>query len=430
MRCLILVGLLFLMPALEAGGRDSEQKSVEVDGVQIPLNGTLRSIEGVPVLTLRGTPWEQGFAHGYLLCDRILRFFNDFVSKDKGRLSAEEFEALRWRTSIMEIPSQFETEMRGMLEGMEARSGGPVYFEALDRTLRYRDLVMANCMGDISRFTMQCSSFAAWGSMTGDGQTVAGRNYEWPRYPAMIGAQVIVVRSPPPGSDTLSSVSLFFPGLIGVITAMNEEGVTVSTQDSSCSNPLSMRWGFAPITLLYRQALESARAETAEEDMAHILKEHFTITGNNLFVTRPYTGEESGGFVFEHDGCLEKGDGMTLRVPEAGDAFLVCTNRFYERALPSTVELKSCSRFDKLNRQLEQIKKQRRKDRVTLEEAWTLAESVPIQSLAIYHRVIFEPNKRLMHVAFPEKGEPIKRITLEVAKLIDMDQGEASSSKK
>jgi hypothetical protein len=32
--------------------------------------------------------------------------------------------------------------------------------------------------------------------------------------------------------------------------------------------------------------------------------------------------------------------------------------------------------------------------------------------------VIFEPNKRKMHVAFPADGEPVKIITLDVAGLL------------
>jgi hypothetical protein len=146
----------------------------------------------------------------------------------------------------------------------------------LGRPIKYEDLQAANCMGDMLR--TGCSSLAAWGSMTQDGHTVAGRNMDWPTNPALDGSQLIIVHVPPPGSKTLGWVSVFWPGLIGCTTGMNAEGVTVAMHDSNSASP-STSGGFASSTLLYREAIESAHAETAIQDISRILSDRHTLPG-------------------------------------------------------------------------------------------------------------------------------------------------------
>lgn len=422
----LILSLMFLfLPAVSLGSSDEIPGAVLVRGMQLPIKGHLRHVEGVPVLTVWGTPWEQGFAHGYIFCDRITGFFDEFLSKEIGMLSPKEYEEWHIKLSWLKMPSEHEAEMRGMLEGMEARAGGPVRINAVKRQMRYEDLVMANSMGDMSRLAMKCSSFAVWGSMTEDTCTLSARNYEWPEYEAMKGKGIVLVRLPPPGSGALGTVSVFYPGLLGVISAMNAEGVNVCTHDSSCSNPFSIPWGFTPITLLYREVLERARSAFAVEDITRVLAKNTTITGNNMMVSRPCAGWFAGGFVVEHDPCLDQDRGATVREPDEGKDYVICTNRFFTREVPSSVKLAPCERFEKLTRKLDEIANNPDLPRITLEKVWELAESVPIEGLVTYHRIVFEPDKKLMHVAFPADGEPVKRITLDVAKLLKRDEAGA-----
>lgn len=417
--------IILLFPCLLILAQDQGPCSVKHKGALVQVKGTLRDIEGVPVLTVWGTPWEQGFAHGYLLQDAIIHFFDRFLSSGK-IMDIKRYESSWLKTRVFHFAPRFEAELRGMLEGIEARAGGPVEAPVMGRELRYGDLVMANCMGELGRFRMSCSSFAAWGPMTKDGHTLAGRNYEWPLCPSLLGVQVVVVRLPSPGSESSGTVSVFFPGLLGCITAMNGEGVTVSTHDST-GNPSTVQWGYTPHTLLYREALEAARSDSAVEDIGGVLRKHFSITGNNMMVTRPYEGRGPGGFVYEHDPNLLDEGGATLRAPYEEENFLICTNRYYERKTVPENKLRLCGRFKSLTRQLAKIEVDCQRKPMSLYTAWKVTESVPLAGIVTYHRAIFEPNKRLMHVAFPADGEPVKKITLDVAKLLK--QGEEDARK-
>jgi hypothetical protein len=381
-------------------------ESVTVRGMKIPVNGSVDAIDGVPLISLWGTPWEQGFAYGYLYQEEIVQLFNDFL--DSGKImNLDQYERSRYRLSVFKIPSSIETEMRGMMAGIEIRAGGLIEVPAMKRPLRYEDLVMANVMGELSHFRMACSSFAAWGPMTADGDTLSGRNYEWPLCESLLNRRVVVVRVPPKGSARLGTVNVYFPGLLGIITGMNEEGVTLSTHDSTNCTP-TVRYDFTPNTLLYRELLETAHAETLVGDAARLFGSCYTVTGNSPVLTRPYTGREPAAFAFEHDACLDDGNGFTVREPVG--SFFTCTNRYYKRGTAS--KLAACWRYDKLNKQLKETGK------VDIDKAWKLLESVALEGTATYHRVIFEPNKRKMHVAFPADGEPVKIITLDVAGLL------------
>jgi hypothetical protein len=117
---------------------------------------------------------------------------------------------------------------------------------------------------------------------------------------------------------------------------------------------------------------------------------------------------------------LPDGDGVTLREPERSESFLVCSNHYRKREQPQPGL--ACPRYATMLSKLREIAESRGKLHVSVDVAWQILESAPLEQLATYHRVVFEPNKRLMHVALPENGDPRSRgkvITLDVAKLLE-----------
>jgi hypothetical protein len=379
------------------------------------INGTLSEIDGVRILRVWGTPKERGFAHGFLLGQDSVRVFNGFLSSG-AVVDAETYEKrLLPGLQAMQIQPQYEAELRAMLAGIESQAGGPVELPALKRHIKYEDLVVANCMGDILRGG--CSSFTAWGSMTKDGQTITGRNMDWHTCPAFEGTQLVMVHIPA-REGALGWVSVFWPGLIGCTTGMNAEGVTVAMHDSNSEGP-STAAGFTSSTLLYREAIESAHANTAVEDISRIFAKRYTRPGYNMMVTWPYASGGPAAIVFEHDADLTNGRGMTIRKPESSDTFLACTNHSRERYPPD-----SGFRYPQLVRVLERIRGSDGSHQVTLKRAWGMLRGVSIPGILTHHSVVFEPNKKLMHVAFAEDGKhapQCRHVTLDVEKLLAGD---------
>jgi len=404
---------IIILAIILLSGAAFSQETLDAREGAIQINGRLEIVEDTPVLYTWGTPWEQGFAHGYLLKDRIVNLIEEFLTNGK-MMNPQQYKHVITNLRFMKIQSHFEAELRGMLEGLIAKEGGPVRIEALKSVIKYNDLVMTNAMADLSRYRFACSSFVAWGNMTQNGDAFVGRNYEWPENSALINSQVIFVRLTSKDTNAMGTVSAFFPGQVGLITGMNEQGVTVATHDSSGNRP-SYSWGYTPICLLYRHALENANASTAKEDISNVLKSLHTVTGNNMMVGRPFDGKNPAGIVLEHDADLTKDQGVTIREAEVDNSFIVSTNRYYKRE--SYRKLRPCSRYKKLRKALVLIDLDKGEKPMNLDMAWDTIEAAPLR-IATYHRVIFEPNKKKMHITFPESKDPNKRITLDVALLL------------
>jgi len=211
----------------------------------------------------------------------------------------------------------------------------------------------------------------------------------------------------------LGFVTINWPGIIGCFTAMNADGVTFNINDTNGFPPVQTS-GFLPRILIYREAIESARAVSALADVENVLKARVTSTPQNLMVTMPYSGNNDASVVFEYDGYYLLDGGVTVREPNIGKDYQVCTNHCRERKQPI-----SCERYLLLSTQLEAITASAGTTHLTLENAWELLDAVVVNN-PTHHRVIFEPNKKLMHVALSVISPAPQRntITLNVSELL------------
>ena len=61
------------------------------------------------------------------------------------------------------------------------------------------------------------------------------------------------------------------------------------------------------------------------------------------------------------------------------------------------------------------------KRHVTMARAWKMLADLEVPDTIMYHSVVFEPNRRLMHVAFAKPGVDAprcKHVTLDVTRLL------------
>jgi hypothetical protein len=382
------------------------------------VNGTLAEIEGLSVLRVWGTPHERGYAHGYLMAEQIVSVLDEYLRDGPlGEGSVEHYEEHTLpRLAMMKIDPVHEAEMRGILEGIEARLGGPAEMPILGRTLRYEDIVAVNCSGDLGR--SGCSSFAAWGEMTPDGGTIGARNMDWPVIPCLLDTQIVLVNVPEADSGKLGWVGVTWPTYVGALTGMNAEGVTVATHDAGGHAP-TIADGFTPYGWTFRRALEEGHAATAKDDTARVIREGVSTVGSNMMVTRPFTGDGPGAYVFEFDGNVSLDGGLTIREPEPGESYLICTNHFRKRAEP-----REGVRYGRLSRTLETIARSNGKRYVDTQRAWKSIGGVSTDDSLTYSSAVFEPNKGLMHVALTKNqrhAPKCKKVTLDVQQLLAGD---------
>ncbi len=380
--------------------------------------------DGVRILRLTGTPRERGFAHGARFAREIISLLDAFIATNRLSGGAEAYEQNLNRIGrALSIEPHHREELIGMYEGMRVATSGKLDVPSLKRALKLEDIIVMNAIADSARFG--CSSFAAWGPMTATGDAIVARNLDWHYVPAMASEQIIIVHAPDAASGRLGWVSITWPGQIGCFTGMNEEGVTVAMHDvmTDASGP---QGAFTPRSLILRETIEKARAATTWQDALDVLKSRTTAVGNNIPIGSPWreSATEAPFRVFEYDGRRGDHGGVQIhqvnRMKNAADAaqkalesksaaYDLCTNHHRTRQAPVT-----CRRYRTLH---DALSSRTNGDKpMTPDDATRLLDDVAVEpedgggpGLVTYHSAVFEPNRRLMRVAFCRGMTPATR---------------------
>jgi hypothetical protein len=202
------------------------------------VKGELTFIDGKPVLRVWGTHYEMGYAHGYLLAPEIVAMLEDYML---GRLLDRQN---YWRTRNLlnwytRIPQAYRQEMQGVYDGMvDALGKEALYSETIDDYFEPVDLLAFNMIPEIFRlyFSSQnfsakpaelCSSISGWEEGTADGNLIFARNLDFGEPGDLLEASTLIIAYEHRESRTRqkSWVSIAWPGYLGCLTGMNENGI-------------------------------------------------------------------------------------------------------------------------------------------------------------------------------------------------------------
>ena len=367
-------------------------------------------LKGVPVLILRGSDTERGEAHGALCGREIVAVIRDFViptaekgskavTGEKGFNAYEK--AIRPSLRILKWTPRFEEELAAMLRGIRRALPDPKdrFLPALNREIDEDDLKAMNTLADWSY--QGCSSFAAWGALTPDGQAVIGRNLDFPSSPGLCAAHCLMAFVPD-GEGIQPILGVSFMGMIGIVTAMNQDGVFVSMNNVSemVSSGKTDRF---PRCLALRESLERARSATALADISEALRQQPILVGNNILVGRPAPQGELAA-VLEWDGDPQD-RGVTLRSGERRDGAdaIFCTNHHISRA-GKKPEPGSLGRYAAMREEVARFLTAEKQISSLKEARQVLARSAGAKTL---HSVVVWPATRRWALALsPGEGKP------------------------
>ena len=201
---------------------------------------SLKIIEGVPVVHVYGTPEQMGQQQGKLLgaAARVVHkaYFGKMFfpgGKDIGLRAA-----VLKMSRVMEksIPAEYIKEMKAF-----AKAAG----------MKYEDILLANTVFDIKRVIF-CTTFVATGKRSADGKPVFGRNLDFPTMGVAHRFSCVVVYHPTKGR-AVASVS--FPGLIGVLSGLNDVGVAAAVMEVHLQGAQIQA---PPYAMVFRTALTEA----------------------------------------------------------------------------------------------------------------------------------------------------------------------------
>ena len=254
---------LFALACLAAGcgGNTSEPAPVVTATEAVPRSKANEELGfPIPVVELSGTPQEMGTGHGRRLGDIIRKLHHDYLTA--------YFANPTRRVMAMAATSAFESRV-------SPEHLAEVNALAKESGVDARQMLLAQCFLDLSAMTA-CSTVTLPADASPDGVARFGRNLDFPSFDVADKATVVFVQRPGDGRNAFATVG--WPGMIGVLSGMNEHGLALANMEVKRSMRLPSAM---PYILLYRTVLE--RCATVDEAVA-LLQRTPRQTANNLML--------------------------------------------------------------------------------------------------------------------------------------------------
>jgi hypothetical protein len=336
--------------------------------------GECKYINGIPVLTIQGTPREMGEQFGTLGLKPATHFLNtaDEIVAQYGWQSIYNLVLKSGNILSPRFPEHHMQE----IEAAAAAASWP------------RDLlIFGNTILDLRRI-VACSSMIVEAERSTTGGPLLGRNLDWPPV-ARLHEYTLVVVYRPEGKHAFASIT--FPGLLGCTSGMNDAGLVIAMLDSYSSrdgspgfNPLGV-----PTVLMLRRLLEEC--STVDEAVT-LLRSNGRASMLNIAICDRQRGA-----------VLEVTPKNVSERP-AEDGISLCTNHFRTAELVTTTK---CWRYDKLLASINQ-------DKYSAADIAQRLHAVNQGELTL-QSMVFEPTTLDMHLVFgpgPASRFPMNRISL------------------
>ncbi len=319
--------------------------------------GTADDINGVRVFRVEGTPAEIGRRVGRNFRDEIRFLFKEYFEtytedpelRDKFVENAKNLEKY--------LSDDERAELKGLAEGAE---------------LDWEHVLIVHTFLDAIRI-VNCSTFVLEPPATKNDTVIFGRNLDFPGRGVAHKHSMVMVYSP---KGKYSFASVTWPGLAGVLSGMNEHGLSLAVMNVYHKKDTVQG---VPYVLLFRRVLETCK--TFDEAKAFLEKADRTC-GNNLMVVD--ASGKCGVFELDHEQCK-------VREPEEGA--IIATNHW---RLDPPNESQVCPRWFRLN-QLEKAWK----GKIGMAEAKKLLQAVPQGELTL-QSMLFLPKEKELYLAVGE----------------------------
>jgi isopenicillin-N N-acyltransferase like protein len=214
--------------------------TVQAETVARCGKGWLETINGYPVLHLKGSPREMGFQHGALLKEHVQKNMHNLLEV-KGDTTLVELGPIKVKPkaaieAIIEIqkpfiPKRYFEEMEGLAAGAD---------------VSIRDARITNFIPEL----FHCSGFALMNSATKNGKLLHGRVLDYAVDWGLQEHAVIIVAEP---DGRIPFVNVAYAGFVGSVTGMNAEHVSIGEMGGRGLG----HWQGVPMSLLVREVLET-----------------------------------------------------------------------------------------------------------------------------------------------------------------------------
>ncbi|MFV8345707.1 C45 family autoproteolytic acyltransferase/hydolase [Flavobacterium sp. ZB4P13] len=363
-------------------------------------NFLLKNKQSLWELYVEGDPLERGLAIGSLTDSLLKKQDRIFFSKIK-EIIPSKFEQrllrnfLKWynRKVYLNVPNEYQAEIYGI-----SRYSSHEYDYLASPFLRSLYLHAAHDIGHAVQdlALVGCSSFAAWGEKSEDGCLIIGRNLDFYAGDEFAKDKIVAFINPKEGYPFMM---VTWAGMIGAISGMNNEGLTVTINSGKSKIPLIAK---TPVSILTREILQYAR--TIEEAIA-IAKSRKVFVSESIMIG---SARDKKAVLIE---VSPNGLGV-YDVPNNNQ--LLCSNHFQSEALKNNnrnqKQIKNSHskyRFERMVELFDENKKinpekaveiLRNKDGLN-NLALGYGNEKALNQLLAHHGIVFKPEQRLVWVS-------------------------------
>ncbi len=354
---------------------------------------------GLWELYVTGSPFELGVKNG-ILTKELIQYQEDAFVESLHKLIPSNFYLhflkyfVAWfdRDINKYIPLEYQKEIYGV--SLSASSKYSFIAPNYQRILNYHAAHdIGHTIQDLGMSA--CTAFGVRNDRSADSLLLIGRNMDFYLSDKFAKNKIIAFYKPDSGYNF---TFITWGGLIGVITGMNDQGLTVTLNAAKSRIPTSAK---TPVTIIGREILQYA--STIEEAM-NITKKFHSFVAESFFISSAKENDFA---------IIEKSIDTTVLYHPGGNE-LVLTNHFQSNALknrPLTVENKketaTLYRWKRACQLLDQQKvydvksfvKILRDQRGLNNKNIGYGNELAINQLIAHHSVVFKPQKLQMWVS-------------------------------
>lgn len=351
-------------------------------------------------LYVEGDPYEIGLNTGSLTQELFKQQEHAFLSTVDAMVPSKFKQyllrkMLSWynRKMYLHVPEEYKAEILGI-----SKFAGDDYDYVADDYLRILYFHSAHDIGHALQDLMLvgCSSFAAWGNKTEDGNLIVGRNFDFFAGDEFSKNKIIAFVRP---LDGYNFMSVNWPGMIGVVSGMNDQGLTVTINAGKSDIPWVAK---TPISILTREILQYA---SNIEEAIVIAKKRQVFVSESIFIG---SANDNCAITIE----VSPNNFGVYEVDNSNQ--LICSNHFQseayaedEKNLKHKAESHSQYRYDRMEELLNatpkltpQIAVDILRDKSGLNNTSIgYGNEKALNQLIAHHAVVFKPESRLVWVS-------------------------------
>lgn len=366
---------------------------------RIQNNWLRKNEQGLWEAYIEGKPFERGAILGNLAQELIVQQEIYFVRQIKALIPSETFlYLLRYMVGFFNrnldeyIPLEYQQEIYGETHfcSDEFNAIGSNY----ERILNYHAAHdIGHALSDYA--VVGCTSFSSWDKAATDSSLIIGRNFDFYVGDDFAKDKIVLFINPEEGYK-LATVT--WGGFLGVVSGMNEKGLTVTLNAAKSGLPTSAK---TPISIVARRILQYAKNI---DEAFEIAKEYETFVSESLMIGSAEDGTTAIIEKSVHKIALHRSDSNNI----------ICSNHYQSDSFKTDQDnLTNIATTASNYRQIRTRNLMNKQDRLDYRAVAHilrdrqghggkdigLGNEKALNQLQGHHSVIFMPKKRLMWVS-------------------------------